>query len=105
MSDTDTTLKKGIRQKALEEAIRGCLSDWDGDFDVDVEEEEHYRGHGYFSCVVSHDRLGDGASFSARVANDGDCEMDMTGYDSWVPLNMGHLFALMWFKAKLRRYA
>ena len=89
-----------MRQKALEEAIRDCLSDWDGDFDVDVEEEEHYRDHGYFCCAVSHDRLGDGASFSARVDDDGGCEMDMTGEDSWVPLSMGNLFALMWFEAK-----
>ena len=100
MSDTDTTLKKGIRQKVLEDAIRDCLSDWDGDFDVDVEEEGHHRGYGYFSCVVSHCGLGDGASFSARVANDGDCEMDMTGCAGWVPLSMGYLFALMWFEAK-----
>lgn len=89
-----------MRQQALEDAIRQCLIDWDGDFDIDVEQEDHHNGFAYFCCLVSHYRLGDGASFSARVDDDGDCEMEMTGEDSWAPLNMGNLFALMWFEAK-----
>ena len=88
-----------MRQQALEDAIRGCLIDWDGDFDIDVEQEDHHNGFAYFSCMVSHDRLGDGAIFTARVDGDGGCEMDFNE-DAWVPLDMGNLFALMWFEAK-----
>ena len=88
-----------MRQKALENSIKECFSDWDGDFDVDVESEERHRGYEYFSCVVTHDTIGEAASFTARVDAEGDCDMDFYE-DCWQPISKGSLFAFMWFEAK-----
>lgn len=86
-----------MKEKDLIKALESCVSEWDHDFDIDVEQEDHHGGYDYFSVVVTHRRLGKNYDFRARVYNDGNCEMDYYE-DSWVDITMGNLFAYMWFE-------
>ena len=33
-----------MKEKALEEELRLCFIDWDGDFDIDIEQEDVHGG-------------------------------------------------------------
>jgi hypothetical protein len=86
-----------MSENELREEIESCFSDWENDFDVDIEQEYVYDGREYFSVIVTHKRLGPkhGYGFTARVGKYV-CEVEYTE-DCWEGITSGSLFSSMWF--------
>jgi len=84
-----------MKEDKLIKEILGCLSFYEGDFDVDVEQEDYIQGNGYFSVVITHKfrHQRERYEFLARVSGEGICEMQL-GIDDWVDINRGNLFRL-----------
>ena len=57
-----------MKQKALEEELRLCFIDWDGDFDIDIEQESAHGGWAYFAVLVTH-------KFLAGISNSSHASM------------------------------
>lgn len=85
-----------MKEQKLIKELNDCFNDWHGDFDIDVEQEDHYKGWAYFSVIIAHRMLGGDYEFRARVNDDGDCEMDYNE-DCWQDINKANVFAWMWF--------
>ena len=86
-----------MKERELISRLSACFSDWDGDFDVDVEQDDHHKGWAYFNVIVTHRTLGGGYEFSTRVNDSGDCEMYYDD-DSWHDITKANIFAAMWFR-------
>ena len=91
-----------MKQKALEEELRLCFIDWDGDFDIDIEQESAHGGWAYFAVLVTHKFLAGDFEFTARINDSGDCEMDYCD-DCWQDIDKGNMFAWMWFETAQRK--
>lgn len=104
MSDISAWLGDDVipKEATLEEELKNCFGDWDGDFDVDIEQESSHHGWDYFSVIIGHRTLGEDYSFSARVNDNGDCEMDYCD-DCWQDIDKGNVFAWMWFETAKRK--
>lgn len=81
-----------MKEKILKETLMSCFSDWEGDFDVDLCEEDA----GYFSVVISHRFLGNDFHMTCNVDDDGICTMTWLE-DDYVEVNKENVFASMWF--------
>ena len=91
-----------MKEKTLLGVLEACVADWDSTFSIDVEKEDVYKNWDYFSVIITHETLGHDYEFRARINDNDECEMDYNE-DSWTPINMGNLFAWMWFNtAKYR---
>jgi len=91
-----------MKEKKLLEELKSCVDDWGDNFDIDLVQEDYWKGNTYFSVIITHKSLGHDYEFRARVSDEGDCEMDYNE-DSWTPINMGNLFAWMWFDTAPKR--
>lgn len=91
-----------MKERSLINELKLCFVNWDGDFDISVQQDDADENHAYFSVIVSHKYLGEDYYFTARVDSDGDCEMDFSD-DSWHDINMSNIFAWMWFETANRR--
>jgi len=83
----------------VKEEIKSCFSDWDGDFLVELEQEDidEVDEKVTFSVEVKHKHLDQKSFFCARIDMENKkCEMEI-GEDCWCPITMGNMFALMWF--------
>lgn len=90
------------REAILIENLKSCVSDWDA-FDIDVEQEEGHNDWFYFAVIITHDTLNVAHDFTARVDSKGNCEMDYSE-GCWSDINMGNLFAWMWFDSVLTHH-
>ena len=86
------------RYAALRDELALVFSDWEGDFDIDIEPEDHYSDHEYFSVVIRHEHIGVEHHFTMRMNADRDCEMCVYE-DIYQPITKGNVFASMWFDA------
>lgn len=92
------------REKELTGELMRCFSDWEGAFEIDVEEEEGYNEYIFYSVEITHKFLGPdyGYCFAARVDKEKNCEIEMSE-DSWTRLDTGSVFAFLWFESAKSR--
>jgi hypothetical protein len=84
-------------EEFLKNELEECFSDWEGDFDVDIEQESIDGNSRYYSVIITHKRLGQefGYSFPSRVTFD-KCEMEYCE-DCWYEISKANVFSFMWF--------
>ena len=86
----------------LRRELRSYFSDWSEDFTVTVEHGDQGEEGRFFQVGIKHARLGKEFFFFARPASvPGWFEMDFTE-DGWTSLDMGNVFAFMWFEQASR---
>ena len=93
-----------MRERQLHACLAACFSDWQGDFRIDIEHEEYSSPYGYFSVLINHKEYGEVLSATARVSDDGQCQIEF-GEGAWVEIAKADVFALMWFEHMQRALA
>ena len=91
------------KEELLKKELADCFSEWEGDFDVDIEPEYIDEGTHYFSAVVTHKHRGPdyGYGIPAKVNGD-ECQIEFSE-DCWEDISKSNVFCFMWFEeAKAR---
>jgi len=81
----------------LHEELNTCFSEYDGQFNIDIEYTRVDCSYAYFTVVIRHYILGPAHEFDARASKSQ--ELEIAGYgDDWRAIDKARLFAWMWFE-------
>lgn len=81
----------------LRKKLNRCFSEWEGQFDIDIEHTHMDTLYTYFSVVIRHYILGTVYEFDARASKSQELKISCNG-DHWRTIDKATLFAWMWFK-------